>query len=42
MITVMKIKIRKSWGEIDPRTKVFKSKITYIRKNKWGNHWDRI
>lgn len=36
----MKIKIRKSWGETDPRTKIFKAKTAYIRKNKWGNRWD--
>ena len=36
----MKYKIRKSWGVIDPRTKVFKPKTTYVRKNKWGNRWD--
>ena len=36
----MKIKIRKIWGETDPRTKVFKSKATYSRKKKWGNRWD--
>lgn len=36
----MKIKIRKSWGDTDPRTKVFKSKNSYTRKNKWGNRYD--
>lgn len=36
----MKIKVRKSWGDCKPVTKVKDSSKRYSRKQKWQNRWD--
>ena len=34
----IQIKVRRSWGELNPATKVLKSKKMYKRKSKFGKH----
>lgn len=34
------IKVRKTWGDMKPVTKVKQSNKAYSRKNKWGNRWE--
>lgn len=36
----MKIKVRKSWGDLKPITKRIDSRKVYSRKNKWGNKYE--
>jgi len=39
MMNAKTIKIRKSWGQLNPATRRIESKKRYSRKEKWGKKY---